>query len=96
MVRKVILPSSKRSDSTKALFLVTDGEWNVGGSPKKAADQLKKDGVEIYVIGVGKKFRDESLKRLASNAENVFHVKKFRDLKTLERKIAKPPTKGRN
>ena len=95
MVRKVVLPSSKRSDSTKALFLITDGESNVGGSPKKAADQLKKDGVEIYVIGVGKKVRDESLKRLASKAENVFQVKKFRDLKTLKRKIAILPTKGK-
>ena len=92
MVRKVILPSSKRSDSTKALFLITDGESNVGGSPKKAADRLKKDGVEIYVIGVGKKVRDDSLKRLASNPKHVFEVKNFRDLK----KIANLPTKGRN
>ena len=96
MVRNVVLPSSKRSDSTKALFLITDGEANVGGSPKKAADQLEEAGVEIYVIGVGKKVKDESLKRLASNPENVFPVKKFRDLETIKRKIAILPTKGRN
>ena len=96
MVRKVILPLSKRSDSTKALFLIAHGEPNLGGSPKKTADQLKEAGVEIYVIVVGKKVRYESLKRLASNPENVFHVKKFRNLKTLKRKIANLPTKGRD
>ena len=96
-VRKVILPSSKRPDSTKALFLVTDGESNVGGSPRKAADHLKKqENVEIYVIGIGKKVRHESLKRLASNPENVFQVKNFKDLKTLKEKIAILPAKGSN
>ena len=95
MVRNIILPSSKRPDSTKALFLITDGESNVGGSPQKAADYLKKEkDVEIYVIGIGKKVRDESLKRLASGAKKVFPVKSFKDLKKLKRKIAILDTQG--
>ena len=97
MVRNLIIPSSKRPDSKKALFLITDGESNVGGSPKKAANYLKnKEKVEIYVIGIGKKVRDESLRGLASKAENVFPLKSFKDLKKLKRKIAILPKQGTN
>jgi uncharacterized protein YegL len=95
MVRKVILPSAKRPDSTKALFLITDGESNVGGSPKKAAEKLKnEENVEIYVIGIGSKVRDESLRILASNDENVFAVESFKDLKKVKKMIVTRPAKG--
>ncbi len=97
MVRKVILPSSKRPDSTKALFLLTDGDSNVGGSPRKAADILKnEEDVEIYVIGIGKKVRDESLRTLASNDENVFAIKSYEDLNKVKKMIVNRPVKGKN
>jgi hypothetical protein len=94
MVRKVILPSSKRPDSTKALFLVTDGESNVGGSPNKAANILKKD-VEIYVIGIGKKIGDESLTQLASNIDNVFTIRSYKHLNKVRNMIVNRPVKGK-
>ena len=95
MVRKMILPSSKRRHSTKALFLVTDGPPNAAGVVRKAADQLKKEGVEIYAIAVGKNAGKTSLRRLASKVENVFPVKSFKDLKNLNRKMALLSTKSR-
>ena len=94
MVRNLILPSAKRPGSTKALFLVTDGESNVGGSPKKAADVLKnEENVEIYVIGIGKKVRDQSLRELASEDKNVFAVASFKDLKKVKKKVVNRPVK---
>ena len=87
-VRKVILPSSNRRGTTKAMFIVTDGESNVGGPPKKAADYLKNQAnVEIYVIGIGKKVKDESLRSLASDNENIFPLKSYKDLNEVKKKI---------
>jgi F0F1-type ATP synthase gamma subunit len=96
MVRRLILPSSKRPDSVKKLFLVTDaGESNLGGSPKKAADILKKD-VEIDVIGIGKKVRDAySLRQLASKYENVFSIRSYKDLNKVKKMIVSMPVKGK-
>lgn len=95
-MRKVILPSTKRPDSTKALFLITDGESNVGGSPKTSAKILKNEhDVEIYVIGIGKKVRDESLRNLASKDENVFTIRSYKDLKKVKKMIVTLPMKGK-
>ena len=94
MVRRLILPSSKRPDSMKALFLITDGESNVGGSPKKAADILKKD-VGIFVVGIGKKVRDESLRQLASKDENVFSIRSYKDVNKVWKMIVSRPVKGK-
>jgi CUB/sushi domain-containing protein len=35
-----------------AVFLLTDGNWNVGGSPYAAAKSLRDKGIEIFAIGV--------------------------------------------
>ena len=96
MVRKVILPSSNRPGSTKALFLVTDGPPNVARPAKKAADYLKKrKSVEIYAIAIGENAGKRQLSGLASKADNVFSMKSYKDLlNKLKRKILS--TKGGN
>ncbi|XP_028411074.1 complement factor B-like isoform X2 [Dendronephthya gigantea] len=90
-VENVILPSSVRYNTTKAMFIVTDGESNVGGSPKKAADRLKNENVEIYVIGIGKKVRHESLRALASKDENIFTIESYKDLNKVKKKLVNMP-----
>lgn len=35
-----------------AVFLLTDGNWNVGGSPYTIAKELRDDGIELFAIGV--------------------------------------------
>lgn len=95
MVREIILPSSKRPDSVKVLFLLTDGGY-VGNAVRIAANKLKKKSVEIYVIGVGKERKVKPMTSLASKSQNVFFLKRFKDLKRLRRRIAILPTKGRN
>jgi hypothetical protein len=75
--------------------LVTDGESNVGGPPKKAANILKKD-VEIYVIGIGKKVGDDSLRQLASKHDNVFAIRSYKHLNKVRNMIVNRPVKGKN
>ena len=94
MVRKVILPSTKRPNSVKALFLITNGESNVGGSPKKAADVLKKD-VGIFVVGIGKKVRDDSLRQMASKHDNVFSIRSYKHLNKVKKMILNLHVKGK-
>lgn len=79
-VRNLILPSSRRLESKKALFLLTDGGGS-NGATKQIADYLKnEEDVEIYVIGIGRKIRDLSLRSLASKYQNVFAIKGYNDL----------------
>ena len=79
-VRNLILPSSRRLESKKALFLLTDGGGS-NGATKQIADCLKnEEDVEIYVIGIGRKIRDLSLRSLASKYQNVFAIKGYNDL----------------
>lgn len=93
-VEKTILPSARKG-SVKALFIITDGNSNIGGKPKKAAEVLKRKKVEIYVVGIGKKVTQESLYDLASEPkkEHVFNIKAYKDLKKVRRKIVVPPGK---
>ena len=95
VVRNLILPSSYRHESKKALFLLTDGGSNLG-SPKKIADILQKqENVEIYLIGIGNRIRDNLLRHLASKVENVFAITSYKDLKKVLKIIVKMPFKGK-
>ena len=69
----------------------------MGKAVRTAANKLKiEKGVEIYAIPIGKKVRDQSMRKVASAAKNVLPLKRFIGLKKLKRKIAILPTKGRN
>nr|BAH22728.1 complement factor B precursor [Nematostella vectensis] len=71
-----------REGSQKALFFITDGHSNIGGSPRKAAKILKDKGFQIYAIGVGKKVRRRELMEIASEPEDeyVISVRKYKQL----------------
>ena len=44
----------EKSNSEKAVILITDGENTGEREPMKAADSAKKDGIKLFCIGVGK------------------------------------------
>ncbi|CAG9855886.1 unnamed protein product [Phyllotreta striolata] len=48
---KEIFDSSDRNDSKKAIFLITDGYSN-GGDPVPVAEELKRNSVTIFTIGI--------------------------------------------
>ena len=50
-VQDVVVPFA-RDDSKRVMMFITDGRSNIGGPPKKAAENLReKKGFEIYSIG---------------------------------------------
>ena len=42
-----------REANLKAVLLLTDGDWNTGGSPLRAAAQYRERGVPVFAVGVG-------------------------------------------
>ena len=42
-----------RDANLKAVLLLTDGDWNAGGSPLRAAAQYRERGVPVFTVGVG-------------------------------------------
>ena len=83
MVRKIVAPNTRPS-AQKVLFFITDGNSNIGGSPEKAANMLRKrKEFEIYAIGVGKKPKRRELMNIASEpyGEHVLAVKDHATLK---------------
>ncbi|KAJ8940400.1 hypothetical protein NQ318_009329 [Aromia moschata] len=51
ILREEIFDAAERNDSKKVLFLITDGYSN-GGSPVLLADELKKNHITIFTIGI--------------------------------------------
>ncbi|MDD3598422.1 VWA domain-containing protein [Sulfuricurvum sp.] len=60
---------------SKVIILLTDGEHNSGSiSPKEAIRQVRKEGIKLYTIGIGKpgEFDNALLKKLADEGGGRF------------------------
>ncbi|WP_298690970.1 VWA domain-containing protein [uncultured Sulfuricurvum sp.] len=60
---------------SKVIILLTDGEHNSGSiSPKEAMEQVRKEGIKLYTIGIGKpgEFDNALLKKLAEEGGGRF------------------------
>ena len=53
------------------LLIITAGPQAAGSSFASAATQLKKEGVQIYSVGVGSRYKQEEVLFLASYADYV-------------------------
>ncbi len=45
--------AAAQHDNLRAVVLISDGDWNTGDPPVRAASQLKMKGVPVYCIAVG-------------------------------------------
>lgn len=70
----------------QVVVLISDGLATRGGDPINTAAKLKEEGIQIFCFGVGRYIRTE-LESLASNLQNVFVCKGFKEFKRLARKI---------
>jgi len=89
---KTMLDTTGRSDAKgKLVILMTDGEQNEGKPAIEASDALKKEGVEVFGIGVGSQISGATLKSWVSNpvAKHYFPVTAFSELnKVLQQIVA--------
>ncbi|XP_072039020.1 complement factor B-like [Amphiura filiformis] len=85
----------KRVDTDKVLFLLTDGQSNMNGSPDEEASKLKTEfDVAIHCIGIGNDVNRQELKVIASQpeSEHVFTLEDFKTLDELTSTITVTPT----
>lgn len=49
----VLAATLEKHQNLRAVVMITDGSWNVGGSPTESATQLRMKDVPVYAVGVG-------------------------------------------
>ena len=81
-----------RSNNRKVLLLITDGKSYDGVS--KPAAVLRNMGVEVFALGVGKRYSLRQLIQIASNRRHIFTVD-FRNLGSFVRAVKEKACKGR-
>ena len=83
--------NSRRRNSKQVLIVMTDGISNdrVGGS----ALALKRAGIEVFAIGIGKNYNIGQLMQIASTKRQVY-VAGFRNLQNIVRVIKSKACKG--
>ena len=67
----------------KLIFVLTDGEQTKTGSYtplNRASSRLKKEGVRIIAIGIGKNVNMDELKQITSSEKDIIVAKTFDDL----------------
>ncbi len=78
-----------RSDAPRIVFLLTDGSQTKSSNAKDptpnpaiVAKQLREEGVQLIVIGIGKKVKVAELQAIAGNNANLYFAKDFDELKS--------------
>ncbi|XP_013399685.1 von Willebrand factor A domain-containing protein 2-like [Lingula anatina] len=86
-------------ENVKVAWVITDGQSNRGGNPKIPADELKKNGVEICVVGIGNNINWKEIKDIAAY-DCIFDIESYEALlgineRTLELARAEAASKAR-
>ena len=66
----------------KVVFLLTDGEYNVGGSPIGKINHIKRNHVELFAVGVSRA-NPTFLRSVATSSDHYFYYKDFNEFREL-------------
>lgn len=72
-----------RPGVNKMLIVLTDGSQTQGDGaedPGLVADELRKEGVRVMVVGIGKSINSTELAHIAGEKSNLFTASSFNDL----------------
>ena len=79
--RAIQIFNGSRKNGRKVIFLLTDGESNIGITPKIPANILKnKMGIDMFVLGISIYVAAKELTSIASSTDHVFRVRHYNDL----------------
>ncbi|CAC5397303.1 COL6A [Mytilus coruscus] len=70
-------------DKQKIVILMTDGKSNAGAPPQHEAHKLKKAGVTVIAIGIGRGFVKTELEQIATMKNYVLTTNSFSELSSL-------------
>ena len=75
-----------RDDAPRIVFLLTDGTQTKDADavdPSKLAEELRRDGIKLIVIGIGKGVNKEELKKIAGGLQSsLFLASDFEQLRS--------------
>lgn len=90
-VKSIFEPANggrKNQGVLQSLIVMTDGKSN--DSVNEAAIALRKYGINIFSIGIGKEITESyELNQIAGSSKRVFRVNNFNELETIEKTIFK-------
>jgi len=49
----ILATTMEKHDNLRAVVMISDGSWNVGGSPTESASQLRMKDIPVFTVGVG-------------------------------------------
>ncbi|XP_031574709.1 complement C2-like isoform X2 [Actinia tenebrosa] len=89
MARKVVFVT-RENRRQRAMFVITDGRFNIGGNPEEAARNLRVEyKVQNTAIGVGRNVHPRELYAIGKNEEDVIMVNGYEELKKAIDKFVK-------
>ncbi|KFM67245.1 Complement factor B, partial [Stegodyphus mimosarum] len=97
LLKVALVTEGLRRKAKKAIFLLTDGEPNIGSEgidPEHLAQILKSDaGFEIFTVGIGRGINRQLLSDIASKPplSHVFILDKYSDLQAIMKIIKNRP-----
>lgn len=75
-LNEALAAAMEQNDHLRALVMVSDGSWNVGGSPSQAATSLRARNIPVFGIGVGSEIALPDLKPVSLDAPALGVVNK--------------------
>ncbi|XP_048238948.1 collagen alpha-1(XII) chain-like [Haliotis rufescens] len=78
-----------REEATNIAVILTDGESDDTALTKESASLAKKDGIQIFAIGVGNRVVYSELRNIASEPDSLFHVGSFQALDSIKEILAR-------
>ena len=77
--------SGARPNARRIVFVITDGNTNVGVNPKIPADQLRAAPLKakVFALGIGTSVNEAELINIAGFSSHVFRAKNYKILKKI-------------
>lgn len=85
-----------RTNSTKIVIVITDGQSNDARATKAAAEELRVSGVTTYSIGVGNGIGEQELENIATDINHVFRVSDYNALQQVQLSLGVENCQGKH
>ena len=76
-----------RPDVKNVAIIITDGKSTDSSDTKKQALESRKDGIQLYAVGIGSSVDDKELLHITGSSQHVVHANNFDVLKTVLKSI---------
>ena len=85
-----------RPNASHVAIVITDGESQSKRSTRMAAQLAKRNGIQLFAIGVGSRYDYDELRGIGSDPEgqHVFQVRRYNELGTIKDRLPRNACEG--